>query len=501
MFAFPRPRTCRRAMLLAAILLWVARAGGAALASDTEDEDTEAAAADAAAAGCRRVAAEISAAYKGVFYENDFGYLARTEDCPDDPRDPVTRAADSLKQIPLSEKLSLSLGGESRLRYHHEDGIGSSRLDGLDNDFLLSRVRTYADLRITDYVRGFVEVIDARQTGTDLPPRGIEVVRGDVLNGFVEAQTSFGEGRLFARVGRQEMLLGAQRLISPLDWGNTRRSFDGFRSGFEGTDLQVSAWFVNPREIRDTKSRRNEATDFSGLYATWTGLPGQTFDLYALNLDRDPVIGPDSNVWTLGTRGKGRAGPLLWEIEGAVQRGDNGGLDVKAFMVTAGIGADLEAALDLPSTLWFYYDRASGDGDPADGKHRTFDQLFPLAHAYFGAMDLVGRRNIEALSLKWSTRLHPMVRLTATGHDFALAKARDALYNAGGAAIRQDPTGRAGDDVGRELDLALSISPVRWATLQLGYSRFFAGDFIEATNGPGVGGDADFVFSALTVRY
>jgi len=492
-------RTRKAVCLLAAALLYSPMTAHSK--DEKETEDNEQSAALSGTQRCEGVTGQVSGAYKGVFYENDFGYLEG--DCLDsgDPRDAVAKASDALKEIPLASRIRLSIGGEVRLRFHHEDGIGGSRLDGLDNDFLLSRVRSYANIEITEYFRGFVEVIDARQAGGDLPPRGIEVVRDDVLNGFGEIRLPLENGRVFARAGRQELLLGAQRLVSPLDWGNTRRSFDGFRAGYAQGDFKLTGWFTNPREIRNKSSRRGEKKDFSGVYAGWTGLPGQTIEAYAMNLDTDAAAGPHGNLWTLGARGQGGIGDLRWEIETAVQTGTHEGDDVSAHMVTAGLGADLESLTGLRSDFWIYYDRASGDGDPNDGEHNTFNQLFPLAHAYLGFMDLIGRQNIEALSFKWSYRPHSMLRLHLAGHDFSLENARDALFNAGGAAIRRDPTGAAGTDVGREIDITARLTPLRWLSLEFGYSRFFAGNFIEATNGPGVSGDADFFQTSLTVRY
>ena len=42
------------------------------------------------------------------------------------------------------------------------------------------------------------------------------------------------------RVGRQELKYGAQRLIAPLDWGNTARQFDALKVSFGGTDTSVA---------------------------------------------------------------------------------------------------------------------------------------------------------------------------------------------------------------------------------------------------------------------
>ena len=45
--------------------------------------------------------------------------------------------------------------------------------------------------------------------------------------------------------------------------------------------------------------------------------------------------------------------------------------------------ADLPGQLKLGTAFHL----GSGDDDPADGVHGTFDQLYPLGHAYYGYMD------------------------------------------------------------------------------------------------------------------
>jgi hypothetical protein len=449
----------------------------------------------------------VNQAYKGVFYSNDFSYLNAPCLAPDDSRGLVEKTTDRLKLIPLSRHVSLSLGGEMRLRFQSEDEMGGSRLAGLDDSFTLTRVRAYADIRISDYFRGFVEVIDARKSGGSLPPRSIEVVRGDVLNGFAEFGAPIASGRAYLRAGRQELLFGAQRLISPLDWGNTRRSFDGVRASYETNEFNIHGWFTNPRVISDRSSQRDSRTDFSGVYAQWTGLgkilgqSGQVLEVYLLNLDEDALLSADSAFWTIGGRLAGGRTIVRWELEAAHQTGDQGADKISAWMLTAGAGLDLANILPGAPSLWLYYDRASGDGDDNDGKNGTFNQLFPLAHAYLGVMDLVARQNIEAYSARLAIKPHRLITASLAFHDFNLADATDALFNAGGGAIRRDATGAAGSDVGNELDAVISYSPSRWYSLQLGYARFWAGRFIRETNGTGISGDADFFFLQSTIKF
>ena len=69
-------------------------------------------------------------------------------------------------------------------------------------------------------------------------------------------------------------------------------------------------------------------------------------------------------------------------------------------------------------------------------------------------------------------------------HVFRLASSKDALYNAAGTAIRSDPTGNSGNDVGDELDLLTSFHLTPHQDVSVGYSELFAGEFLKKT-GPG----------------
>ena len=451
-------------------------------------------------------------AYGGTFYDNDFSFLEDPCLPAKDSRDVLARQTDRAKRIDLGAGFLVSFGGESRLKYHDENNHAKSRLDGRDNSFLLNRLRLYGDLEIGEHLRVFGEMVDARSFGESFAPRGTEEVHWDLLNGFGEIRGVVQGMDLHLRGGRQELLFGAQRLISPLDWGNTRRSFDGGRAGLTSAQFDVSAWFVFPRTIEpDATSDRDEDTRFAGAYATYRMNRDLLLDLYALHLDREDEDAGERGTWTLGARHAGQEGGLFWELEGAYQFGDQKApgtgaatgpeLDVSAGMFTIGLGYDFAELLPWKPRLSLYYDLATGDDDPDDGEVNTFDQLFPLAHAYFGFIDLVGRRNVEALSLRLSLQPHPRLKLSLAGHRFALESAQDALYNAGGAAIRRDPGGRSGSEVGQELDVTATVSVLDRVALQLGYAHFWGGDFVDDTGAAGVSGDASFFYTQLTARF
>jgi hypothetical protein len=58
-------------------------------------------------------------------------------------------------------------------------------------------------------------------------------------------------------------------------------------------------------------------------------------------------------------------------------------------------------------------------------------------------------------------------------HHFNLVCTRDALYGDNGKPLRRDPTGRAGTDVGNELDLFFNFTLTKHQNILVGYSKLF----------------------------
>ena len=141
------------------------------------------------------------------------------------------------------------------------------------------------------------------------------------------------------------------------------------------------------------------------------------------------------------------------------------------------------------------YDYATGDENPDDDRRGTFDQLFPLAHSYFGVIDAVARQNVRAVSATtgfWPIR--ERVSPAAEDNWLHLADPEDALYGVAGRATR--PGGVSETDIGFELDLTASWRVGPRTAVTVGFSRLVAGTFLERT------GSAETVtFFYTQVRY
>jgi len=371
------------------------------------------------------------------------------------------------------------------------------------DDFLLHRTRLYGNLEIGRRLRLYAEYIDAASNYEETPPRPIEENRSDLLNAFAEIvlwEDCCG-AELNARIGRQEMLYGAQRTVSPLDWANTRRTFEGALGAYQGYGWSVDAFWMN---TVDPNTRRfdspNDDEEFMGVYATTTDDCGRTTDLFYLRLLDEKNQGPfpnDFDFHTIGGRAKGKLGAYDYELWGAYQFGENtDGSDHAAGAFTLGLGRTLGDHCWKPS-LWVYYDWASGDNDRGAGN--GYHHLFPLAHKYLGFMDLFGRRNIETPNVLLTIQPHEKLKLLCWYYYFRLQNGNDTPYSVVMTPFAPGVT-PASRDLGHEIDLVAAYQLNPRMQLLFGYSHFFSGRYYD-TPGLPTNGDADFFYTQFQFNF
>ncbi|MDC8446402.1 MAG: alginate export family protein [Nitrosomonas sp.] len=414
---------------------------------------------------------------------------------------------DPVKRIPIASDWLLSFGGNFWYRYMHETDARLNETD-LNNNYHLIRTRVHADLWYRDRVRLFTEFIDARSFDSELPPSGIDRNHTDILNLFTDIRLADTNGPVYVRVGRQELLYGSQRLISTLDWANTRRTFQGVKTFWRNDAIDLDAFWVRPmRTEKGDFDNWDTKQNFWGLWSTIKPRPDHLIDLYYLGLDNRHAVSDantaagnimlgDTLVHTLGGRLAGNFDRILYELEGMYQFGERSRLDVSAFAVATGVGYQLP--LPMNPNIWIRYDFASGDSNPQDGRSNTFNHLFPFGHYYLGYIDLVGRQNIHDINAQITLQPQPWFTFIAQYHRYYLANERDFLYNAGGVPLLRDPTGQSGSHIGDGADFLANFHIARHHDVIVGYSKLFSGDFIENQR-PGI--NADLLYVQYNFRF
>ncbi|HTU26836.1 MAG TPA: alginate export family protein [Pirellulales bacterium] len=390
-----------------------------------------------------------------------------------------------------------SVGGEERVRYMNQI---NSRLTSLINRYTLTRSRIYLDVWYTDLFRVYVEMQDSQTTPQSQPPLASDADHADLLNLFADLKLGeYDDSPIYLRGGRQELNYGSQRLISSSDFPNVRRTFSGIKGFWRSENWDLDGFAVEPVEMLvDRFDQPNPRIQFAGIWSNYRPCQGQQIDTYYLFLDDTNQTASGNfgavggyDVSTLGARYAGDWENSLWDFEGMYQFGRYVNEQTIAGGSATGLGRRFAS---LPSTpqFWVYYEWASGNRYPGDPVHRTFNQLYPWGHAYFGYLDLVGRQNIRDLNMQFTCFPTKWITPVVQYHIFRLDSARDALYAANGAVLRYDPTGAAGRDVGDEIDFTVNFHVSEHQDVFVGYSKLFAGSFIKQT-GPGGSPEVTYV--------
>lgn len=420
-------------------------------------------------------------------------YFRHNEDwsdfVPNNEGGAVQNFFDSLKRIDLNDDGSvwLSVGGSARARYEHYENYKFS--GKYDDGFLVTRFRLHGDLKVGDQFRAFVEgksafsterALSGGQRTSDTDELALQQAFADLIFDIGEENT------LTIRSGRQRLLFGKQRLVSPDDWSNSMRAWDGVSAILSHGDWTTQAFWTQFVPVQKYDFNTSDAqTQFFGVYATGPVCDeyGVSADIYFLGLDQSDSTNTFNGTtgaerrYTVGGRlfGEVPDSGLDYDFEAAYQFGDLGAGSISAWMFATEVGYTLDKKTALRPFVGFDY--ASGDRS-SGGDVETFNQLFPLAHNYDGYADHVGRQNI--IDVNAGVSFKPVKKLTArvAGHLFWRASDNDALYNASGSVLLAG--GLATDRfVGSEIDVTLKYKLNDYTYLMFGYSRFFTGDFIK----------------------
>ncbi len=424
---------------------------------------------------------------------------------------------DRLHRIHLGDDWLLSVGGEFRDRYASEM---NSRLTGKDNTYNLDHVRLHTDLWYRNTFRVYVEFLTAQSSAQNLPPQLIDRDQADLLNAFIDLKVFEDDAGVpwYVRGGRQQLAFGSQRLLSPLDWANVPRTFDGVRAFRHSDNLDVDAFWVRPVIPQASGwSSSDQQQNLAGTWFSYRPNKQRTLDLYYLYYSDDNVFNPKTKtplttgslaqapytVNTLGYRYNGHIPVwenVLFDSENMLQVGRSGfyNSDIVAGSSSTGLGYHFANAPMNP-TLWGYFDYATGSSKLAQGQQvSTFNQLFPFGHYYFGWLDFVGRSNIQDLNFILSFYPQNWILCWIQYHNFWLANPRDALYSPGDSIVRYDPTGKAGNYVGNEWDFIVNFHVAKQQDILVVWSYLNAGEFLRAT---GSGSSAQGFWLMYTMRW
>jgi hypothetical protein len=308
------------------------------------------------------------------------------------------------------------------------------------------------------------------------------------------AETLTGDGRLDWL--KQARL--SERLLGTWDWVNVGRRFDGGSVSFDRPSWHLQGFAA--RMLQGGVDYRNayrqlDGVDVAGGVVTVKRnalIPKSELRLYNIYYrDGRPstrgALGGSLRVDAVGASlvgvydlGSGVADLVLWS---AYELGSYGRLDHRAAAWVAEGGYGWPGRRFAP---WIRggFARASGDRNPEDGVHRTFFNMAPTNHKFYGTADLVAFQNLANYYGEIRLEPHRKLKLGVEAHLFRLSEPADAWYQGSGpanndtfgyVALRPGASGARSGEVGAEIDLTAVLAAHQKLALELGVSRFQGG--------------------------
>jgi hypothetical protein len=312
--------------------------------------------------------------------------------------------------------------------------------------YSLLRSRVNLQVSPTEDTRILVQVQDSRVFGAGNPTmnRGTQ----DGMSKAIDFhQAYFSVAGLFsesfsAKIGRQELVYGKQRLLSNSNWNNVGTTFDA----------AVVQWDPGPftADLIISKLVGSQTTTLAenlrGLYVVTAINQQHKADLFVLQddntvpLTRGPAAGQSKlNRITGGVNLYSRGPEWDYNAELILQRGRisvvdslaRASIDAFLYSIAGGYTFDPESKL----RLGFLYTILSGDDRPKDETSRTFVSLFASTHTYFGYMDFFPKTlpdyGLRDLALSVSANIGTSTSLATDLHYFSLDRGMTVAATSG----------------------------------------------------------------------
>ena len=410
-----------------------------------------------------------------------------------------------------------------------------------DNSYLLQKTLIRVGYT-AQWFETFVQARNSSSTGDKRPSTGALPGSGagpesDGPLDLHQAYIGIGNHKEFpvsVKVGRQELSYGEERLVGAFAWNNVGRVFDAAKLRWQ--NAWFSGDFFSSRLVLPDDNNFNTSNDydyFSGAYLTSKKLPTLVTEAYFLARNASPqaaspgprspfTVGSARDIYTVGARlvsATNDWGNLNFFVDGAYQFGHFNdpaiatasarSLKQEAYMAIANASYTWHEAAFVPK-VGLEYCFGSGDSNPNDGKHQTFENLFPTNHKFYGFADFASLQNLHDLRFFSSIKPYSRLTLLAEAHLFWLADTHDNFYTVTGArrgGIAATPgTGYGinpgyGSELGAETDLVATWALSPYISIEAAYCHFFRGSYVKDSLSAIKSQDADYVYLQTSLSF
>lgn len=365
----------------------------------------------------------------------------------------------------LSES-NFEFSGNLRLRAERQDGFDIlSYGKNLSDDFILSRFRFNFKLNFSNELFFYLQIQDSRVGGTHFENddfKGKNNPFSDPLdiNQFYLRYNFLKKFEL--KLGRQSISFSDRRIFGPGEWGNTGRYiWDAIKLKYENKNLECNILYGsfilhNPDTFPD--KRLKDTYGFSSY---------NQFKFKNFNLDFFYVLQKDNRGITKGEFQTSNTSANYsgfrfsynfynFEVDSTFVKewGNFGGDKIDAYGIVFNFGY----FLNRNSKINFQYVLGSGDKNPYDGKHNTFDGAYGGADTVlYGWMNLFFFKNIIEYRLELENKFSKKTELKVEYHYFLLEEKKDGWYSPS-KLLARDKSGKSGKNLGAEIDLILNYN-------------------------------------------
>jgi len=407
---------------------------------------------------------------------------ARASSAPSNQREPKSDwLADFKKHLPGW----LSFGGQYRGRL--EGQTGREFTPGNNDFYYLSQLRLDFNIRVCSNLRLMVQGQDSHAPGLEIDPRPPSFQNLlDLRQGYLDLH--HGDRRSVGlQVGRQEISFGEERVIGAGNWSNTSRSFDAARFYVSTNSARVDILAGSLVRTRDGAfdSPQLKGNNLYGAYASLKSARYHSkvepflFFRTIHQVRNERGLPGSAGFFSFGARLLGDLPKSLdYNVEMAGERGTYATDPFRAWAGHWTLGYTARKMNTRPHLL-LEYNYASGDASPRDGRHETFDQLFPTNHSKYGTADVIGWRNMHNLRAGVEQTFKSNLKVAYDYHSHWLAQAADALYSDNGTPVARVAGGALNRHVGNEFDVVLSCKVSKQYTFGVGYGYLWAGSFLK----------------------
>ncbi len=386
----------------------------------------------------------------------------------------------------LSKHWQQEFGLEERIRYEYKQDFDFNESVKDNGSLFFHRLKLNSQTSLLDdnkknILDVFIEGLDAQTGSFQTKATATQVDNFDLHQAYVNLHRLLGQG-IDVKVGRQEIVYGAGRLIAQPAWSNRMRHFDAAVAHFYTP--KIYADLIYAQDVKYDDNNFNRSLDEEYLTGVYSGYQKDKNSFLLEGYFLAQVVNTTdlpTTRYTVGGRWQGKLpADILCDVEIPFQFGHAGTKDIRA------MAAHVDFSKELTSWTWkpkwtLELNRAGGDIDPNDSEVNTFNPLYQSTHTPYGDLDFFRWQNMREVALNVSLSPTKKLKLRPQTNFFWLDSKFDSWVNASGTTLRSQTSGDRNYYVGQELSLKVNYDVSKNIKLESGYAHFFTGGFIKDT--------------------